>query len=241
MLSRVLDHVEQALAAPTPHEASLRFFETVRVLGATYIQTRHYRRPSRRLTSETHWAAGGFITRISPRDWPGSDAFNYICFDCNPLLGAIRESRTRYRFSDFAPRDRREFGAYWDALGEAGIGDALCATSYGPDRAITSLHLGFAEPDIQPENARAIQMAGLMLTERLMDFAVPPEDAPPALTPRECDSLAFVADGKTDWEISVIFGVSEATVRFHVDNARRKLGAVNRAQAVAHMASRGLI
>jgi DNA-binding CsgD family transcriptional regulator len=241
MLSQALAHVETALGAPTPQEASLRFFDAVRGIGATYIQTRLYRRPSRRLTSDTHWAAGGFIIRIAPRDWPGSDAFNYICFDCNPLLGAIRQSRTRYRFSDFAPHGQLEFGPYWEALGEAGIGEALCATSYGADRAIASLHLGFAERDIAPQDARAIQMAGLLLTERLMDFALPPQDDLPALTPRELDSLALVADGKTDWEISVIFGVSEATVRFHVDNARRKLGAVNRAQAIARMASRGLI
>jgi DNA-binding CsgD family transcriptional regulator len=241
MLSQTLAHVETALRAPTPREASLRFFEAVRKTGATYIQTRLYRRPSLRLTSETHWAAGGFIARVSPPDWPGSDAFNYICFDCNPLLGAIRESRTRYRFSDFAPHGRAEFGPYWEALGEAGIGEALCATSYGPDRAIASLHLGFGERQLDADGVRALQMAGLLLTERLMDFALPPEDDQPALTPRERDSLALVADGKTDWEISVIFGVSEATVRFHVDNARRKLGAVNRAQAIARLASRGLI
>ena len=53
--------------------------------------------------------------------------------------------------------------------------------------------------------------------------------------------MALVAEGKTDWEISVILGVSEATARFHVDNARRKLDAVSRAQAVAKMIDRRLI
>ena len=50
-----------------------------------------------------------FVARFAPDDWAGSPAFDYVCFECNPLLGAIRESRTRYRFSDFAPRDKREF------------------------------------------------------------------------------------------------------------------------------------
>ena len=241
MLQQVLSFAEAALAADTPREASLRFFEAVRQSGASYIQTRLYRRPMQRLTSASHFAAGGFILRICPQDWPGSDAFNYICFDCNPLLGAIRETRTRYRFSDFAPHQERRFGAYWEALSEADIADALCATSYGPAGAIASLHLGFEGRAIEPALARAIQMAGLLLTERLIDFYVPVEDDMPALTPRERESLGFVADGKTDWEISVILGVSEATVRFHVDNARRKLGATNRAQAVARLMSRGAI
>ncbi|MBX9745676.1 MAG: helix-turn-helix transcriptional regulator [Hyphomonadaceae bacterium] len=51
--------------------------------------------------------------------------------------------------------------------------------------------------------------------------------------------MAFVADGKTDWEISVIMGIAEATVRFHADNARRKLGAVNRAHAIARLVQSG--
>jgi DNA-binding CsgD family transcriptional regulator len=229
------------LQASTPREASLRLFERARRGGATYIQTRLYRRPTQRLTSDRHWAAGGFIVRQAPETWPGSEAFKYVCFECNPLLTAIRESRTRYRFSDFAPYERREFGDYWDALSEAGIGDALCATSYGADRSIASLHLGFGTRDLSKEDTRALQMAGLVLTERLLDFGVPHDDDPPALTPRERDALGFVADGKTDWEISVILGVSEATVRFHVDNARRKLGATNRAHAIARMASRGWI
>jgi DNA-binding CsgD family transcriptional regulator len=241
MLSRVFSHAEGLLRAPTPQEASTRFFEAARRIGASYIQTRLYRRPTQRLTSDRHWAAGGFILRIAPQAWPGSEAFKYVCFECNPLLTAIRESRTRYRFSDFAPHDRREFGPYWDALSEAGIGDALCATSYGPERTIASLHLGFGTRDLSKEDTRALQMAGLVLTERLLDFDIPEHDNRPALTRREHDTLGFVADGKTDWEISVILGVSEATVRFHVDNARRKLGATNRAHAVARMASRGWI
>ena len=66
-------------------------------------------------------------------------------------------------------------------------------------------------------------------------------DGAVGLTDRERDALAWVAKGKSDWEISRILGVSEATARFHVDNARRKLGAANRAHAVARMAVAGLL
>lgn len=58
---------------------------------------------------------------------------------------------------------------------------------------------------------------------------------PVHLTTREREALTWVAEGKSDWEIAMILGLSETTVRFHVDNARRKLGAVNRAQAVARL------
>jgi LuxR family transcriptional regulator, quorum-sensing system regulator BjaR1 len=241
MLSTILARTQAAFEARTPQAASALFFNAFEELGATYLQTRLYRRPAQTLTSATHWAAGGVVTRISADGWVGSAAFDYICFECNPLLAAIREGRTRYRFSDFAPRDDPRFGAYWEALSEAGIRDALCATSYGSDGMIASLHLGFGDAELDDEQCLAVQVAGLVLTERLMTFADQAPPAPVRLTSRERDSLALVADGKTDWEISVILGVSEATARFHVDNARRKLGAVTRAQAVARLVNQRLI
>jgi DNA-binding CsgD family transcriptional regulator len=241
MVRRALRLAEGAMSAQTPEEASTRFFEAASRIGATYLQTRLYRRPLARLTSETHWQAGGFITRISPERWPGSTAFNYICFDCNPLLGAIRENRTRYRFSDFAPHDAPGYRVYWEALGEASIADALGATSYGARGIITSLHLGFGERDIDPDTARAAQLSGLMLTERLMEFSGGLEDDQPNFTDRERDCLAFMADGWRDREIAERLDITEATVRFHIDNGRKKFGARNRAQAVARMANLRLL
>jgi LuxR family transcriptional regulator, quorum-sensing system regulator BjaR1 len=241
MLSQLMERVDGLFSATTAEEASQRYFDAVRKEGATYIQTRAYSRPTDVLTSSTHFAAGGVVLRISPSDWPGSEAFNYICFDNNPLLDAIRQGRTRYRFTDFAPHRDRQYGPYWDALSEAGIGEALCATSYGAGGRIASLHLGFASADIAPDSASALQIAGLALTERLIDLMDAPASEPVRLTARERDSLTLVAEGKTDWEISVILGVSEPTARFHVDNARRKLGAVSRAQAVAKMLNQRLL
>lgn len=63
--------------------------------------------------------------------------------------------------------------------------------------------------------------------------AATPESAAPRLTARERDCLTFVAEGKSDWEIGVILGVSQATAHAHVENAKRKLGCRTRAQAVA--------
>ena len=234
MLSRILKLAEDALTAPTPLAASAAFFRSLQPFSPTYIQTRAYRRPPARLTSASHWSAGGFIIRRCPDGWPETDAFHYVCFENNPLLEPIRLGQTCYRFSDFAPRGRK-FGRYWDALGQAGIHDVLCATSYGAGGSIASLHLGFADDRLDATETTAIQMAGLLLTERLLGFGVPDGAPPPRLTPRERDALAFVAEGKTDWEISTILGVSESTARFHVDNARRKLGAVNRSHAVARL------
>ena len=171
MLMHPIILAETALNASTAEDASAAFLLAMRPLGATYLQTRAYRRPISLLTSQTHWAAGGFIARVAPEAWPGSEAFNYVCFDCNPLLGAISSGRTRYRFSDFAPKAERRFGAYWDAMSEADIHEGLCATSYGPGRSIASLHLGFEDRSFTADDTLGIQLAGLLLTEKILSFA----------------------------------------------------------------------
>lgn len=60
-------------------------------------------------------------------------------------------------------------------------------------------------------------------------------------TTREREILDLLADGATDEQIAVMLSVSPATVQSHVRNAKAKLGARTRAQAVALALQRGLI
>ena len=61
------------------------------------------------------------------------------------------------------------------------------------------------------------------------------------LTEREREVLAWIAQGKSAWEIGAILCISKRTVDVHTQNAARKLGAVNRTQAVAIALSQGVI
>jgi LuxR family quorum sensing-dependent transcriptional regulator len=61
------------------------------------------------------------------------------------------------------------------------------------------------------------------------------------LAPREIECLKWTAAGKSTWDISEILGLSERTVRQYIDGASRKLGAVNRPQAVAEALRHSLI
>ena len=53
------------------------------------------------------------------------------------------------------------------------------------------------------------------------------------MSARELDCLKWTAAGKTAWEASVILGISERTVRFHLNAAREKLNCATTTQAVA--------
>ncbi|TPP11327.1 helix-turn-helix transcriptional regulator [Rhizobium glycinendophyticum] len=79
----------------------------------------------------------------------------------------------------------------------------------------------------------------------MMAQASPPQPrrrlASKLLTPRECETLAWIAAGKSYWEAAIILGISERTVRYFMANARNKLDVVNNAQAVAEAVWLGLI
>jgi DNA-binding CsgD family transcriptional regulator len=61
------------------------------------------------------------------------------------------------------------------------------------------------------------------------------------LSAREREVMDWLKHGKSSWEISVILGISERTVNYHVYNIMGKLEARNRPQALALAAGLGLI
>jgi len=62
-----------------------------------------------------------------------------------------------------------------------------------------------------------------------------------ALTPREAEILALLGEGLGNKEIGARLGISEHTVKTHLAAIYEKLGAANRAEAVATGLRRGLI
>jgi DNA-binding NarL/FixJ family response regulator len=58
-------------------------------------------------------------------------------------------------------------------------------------------------------------------------------DSKRSLSTRECEVLMWLRCGKTSWALSVILRISERTVNFYVNNIMRKLGVINRMQAVS--------
>jgi DNA-binding response OmpR family regulator len=61
------------------------------------------------------------------------------------------------------------------------------------------------------------------------------------LNDREAEVLTWAARGKTSAEIAKILGLTKRTVDFHIDNAREKLGAATRTEAVIKAATGRLI
>jgi DNA-binding CsgD family transcriptional regulator len=87
---------------------------------------------------------------------------------------------------------------------------------------------------------RGVAAGHAVVSPALLRDAVEPAPADPACTPREREVLALVALGATNPEICDRLTVSEATVRTHVRNLRRKLAARTRAELVSRAFRLGL-
>ena len=83
-----------------------------------------------------------------------------------------------------------------------------------------------AEPDALVVAARAEEFQG---------------DAEIALTPRELEVLALLAEGASNKLIAQRLGISAHTAKYHVASLLEKLDAVSRTDAVAHAARIGVL
>jgi DNA-binding CsgD family transcriptional regulator len=126
-----------------------------------------------------------------------------------------------------------------------GLRDGVTAAVHGPKGCMALLMLATAGILIlSHEDEETVSLVALAAHQRMRRLVAASLVTPPSdilLTGRERQCLHWVLEGKTNWEIGVLTGVTARTVQFHLANAQRKLGASNRTQAGVKALIRGLI
>ncbi len=122
--------------------------------------------------------------------------------------------------------DERVFGAI-----QAGAKGYLLKGAPAGDiaAAITAVHNGASSLD--PRVASKV----------LARVATPRSRSGAGLTAREREVLRLVGEGRSNKEVAALLTITERTVKYHVASIFNKLGAINRAQAVAIAGRRGLL
>jgi two-component system response regulator DesR len=96
---------------------------------------------------------------------------------------------------------------------------------------------GFISKDSSAQEiAKLVRMVG----DGQEAFVENPDSDAPALTEREREILALIAEGETNREIAKVLFLSPHTVKEHTSTMYRKLGARNRADAVQRAQRLGL-
>ncbi|HVZ98771.1 MAG TPA: autoinducer binding domain-containing protein [Caulobacterales bacterium] len=100
----------------------------------------------------------------------------------------------------------------------------------------------FAEPQ-DAERMRALKLIGHFAMERAKELhgLFAHDGAPCPLTAQQREILAYSAQGKSDWDMGELTGLSHKTVNHHFERAKAKLGVRTRAQAVALAVRHGWI
>jgi DNA-binding CsgD family transcriptional regulator len=138
------------------------------------------------------------------------------------------------------PRAAARLPDFWNRLRERGqlSGVHQLSVSAGPGMRV----LIVAVANVLPGEHLIVLAPADWPEEELIDSALPiPSQVSRTLSGREQEVLALVAAGLSLREIADDLAIAEATARTHLANANRKLGARNRAHAVALALQLGLI
>lgn len=92
--------------------------------------------------------------------------------------------------------------------------------------------LGGRNPQMAPVIRSSLHLFAHCAFEHMLEFELKPRRRDGLLSPREVECLRWAAAGKTDAEIGRILTISPRTTRFHIENAKKKLGVATRIQAV---------
>jgi len=131
---------------------------------------------------------------------------------------------------------RRSQAALWTMFVMQG---SSCAVDI--DRKMAALEFGDNE---EPSDIGVHTMPSTPLTQQGAHAAFCencPHARSEALTEREREVMRWTAEGKTAFEISVIVGLTERTVNFHIGRVLAKLSATNKTQAAVKAAVMGML
>jgi DNA-binding CsgD family transcriptional regulator len=161
------------------------------------------------------------------------------------LLSHISSFRTQSWANTYAALSSHSKNEFVEEARSFGLKNGVTTGAFEPGRGVGSF-FSFAGdmPDDNKRYAGILEYLGHHLHQALMKTTAYPThsyDYGNALSPRELSVLNWIKNGKTNWEISRILGVSERTVRFHVENIFAKLDVSSRTHAVALAVENGLL
>ena len=168
-----------------------------------------------------------------PHGWTQHyEANNY--FKDDPIAQWGIASLSPFKWSDVRydgkawPRAAEVMGA----AGEFGLKEGFGIPIHRSE-SLDAVTMAGEKPDFDGQAKRAIHLIALYAHSKaigLMRVHAPKSRR--ILTEGEREVLAWTAAGKSSWDISVILNISESTVIWRIERARKKLNAVNRTQAV---------
>ena len=161
----------------------------------------------------------------------------------HPVLERCMASVEPFKLSELRD-DPNEAGKRWAELlsDVSRRGDVLIVPVYRSEDLKAVFAFGGEHPDFSVQTRLVLQVMSYAAFARAGTVDPQADEASIyKLTVRETQCLRWAAMGKTDADMGQILGISARTVRFHIENAKQKLGVATRTQAVAKAVNEKLI
>jgi LuxR family quorum-sensing system transcriptional regulator CciR len=160
-------------------------------------------------------------------------------FTDDPILTACQNSAAAFRWSqvgDIIPLTRRQREILASAS-RCGLGEGFTVPVAVPGEFLGSCSFGVLEGRELPEPMLpAAQYIGCFAFEAARRIQRCSREVHhherPRLTPRQFDCLLLVAQGKSDWDIGQLLGISPLTAHQHIEDAKRRYGVASRTQLI---------
>jgi LuxR family transcriptional regulator, quorum-sensing system regulator BjaR1 len=229
-----LEFAQGADEITEPAELNRRFGEVVRPFGVRYFSSVVAAAPGQPVTPRI--LSGQVDPQWSERY--ASQGFAAV----DPVLTALFELRKPFTWREAAERRpnraaERMFGEVRDLTG---ADEALVVPIHDRGGEVSAVVLSGERVSFAPEVRPVLHLVSVYFSGVARDLADTQTVEPQSpLTARQQECLHWVIDGKSDWEIGEILGISEHTVHNHIEAAKRTLEVGTRVQASVQAWRRG--
>ena len=191
------------------------------------------------------------ILSTFPEEWV-EHYVNCEYTDVDPLVEQTPKAFTPFKWSDLVDLESlsEKQKGYWKEATDYGLGEGVGIPihGYGGRLAVVTL----VSRDMQNKELAKlfdhykdqIHVLSLVYNSYAKDMLHEnrrKQSITAPLTGREKECMIWVAKGKSSWDIAQILNVSEHTIIFHVENAKKKFGVKSRQEAVVKAVLNGFI
>jgi LuxR family transcriptional regulator, quorum-sensing system regulator BjaR1 len=224
-LKKAFDFMEFLDSFKTVEELQAGFQELISEFGFTCFNTSDITSPRLRRSDRV-------MANTYPDQWAEALVENeYIAVD--PVIHQLFKQNTPFRWRELRQQATGVGAKVMDAARDFRLNDGLSVSTHAATGEMLGLSMAGEKIEMSRRDELTLHMAAIYFEERLQKLLGQKRPTHRPLTDREKDCLGWVATGKTDWEMSLILGISAETAKTYVKNAMQKLNATNRAQAVA--------
>jgi DNA-binding CsgD family transcriptional regulator len=166
---------------------------------------------------------------------------NNLFYYFDPVAKKARETKKGFTWTQIQlppDADRRAREVFYGGR-DYGLTDGISVPVFSGRNYLAVASFTYRDLDVTQELISTLELTTIYFHSRILHLRDRRKPKDVQLTARETESLHWVAQGKSDWEIGEILTISKETVHRHVENAKRKYGVPTRQQAILEAVSSG--